>query len=94
MTEIVNDNEIATYLGQKGYTIKKEYMMMEEQNLIKKELTMKPFVPRNSLAKPNSFPVYRESHKKIYVPKFYGIKNYGEAEISKIGSGKEINIEF
>ena len=94
MTEIINDNEIATYLGQKGYTIKKEYMMMEEQNLIKKELTMKPFVPRNSLAKPNSFPVYRESHKKIYVPKFYGIKNYGEAEISKIGSGKEINIEF
>lgn len=90
----IDDNEVATYLGQKGYTIKKEFMMMEEQNLIKKELTMKPYVPKNSLAKPNSFPIYRESHKKLYVPKFYGIKNYGEAEISKIGSGEEINIEF
>ena len=94
MTALIDDNEIATYLGQKGYTIKKEYMMMEEQNLIKKELMMKPYVPKNSLAKPNSFPVYRESHKKIYIPKFYGIKNYGDPEVSKIGSGKEINIDF
>ena len=94
MTALIDDNEIATYLGQKGYTIKKEYMMMEEQNLIKKELMMKPYVPKNSLAKPNSFPIYRESHKKIYVPKFYGIKNYGDPEVSKIGSGEEINIDF
>jgi len=94
MTALINDNEIATYLGQKGYTIKKEYMMMEEQNLIKKELMMKPYVPKNSLAKPNSFPIYRESHKKLYIPKFYGIKNYGDPEVSKIGSGKEITIDF
>lgn len=94
MSNKINDDELATYLGQKGYTIKKEFMMMEEQNLIKKELMMKPYVPKNSLAKPNSFPIYRESHKKLYVPKFYGIKNYGEPELSKIGSGQKINIDF
>ena len=94
MTSLVQDEDVATYLGQKGYTIKKENMMIQEQNLIKKELMMKPFVPKNSLAKPNSFPVYRESHKKLYVPKFYGIKNYGEPEISKIGSGQSIDIKF
>ena len=60
----INDDDIATYLGQKGYTIKKENMMIEEQNLIKKELMMKPYVPKNSLAKPNEFPIYRESKKK------------------------------
>ena len=57
MTSLVQDEDVATYLGQKGYTIKKENMMIQEQNLIKKELMMKPFVPKNSLAKPNSFPV-------------------------------------
>ena len=45
---------------------------------------MKPYVPKNSLAKPNSFPIFRESHKKLYVPKFYGIKNYGEPGKPKI----------
>jgi len=90
----INDDDVATYLGQKGYTIKKENMMIEEQNLIKKELMMKPYVPKNSLAKPNEFPIYRESKKKLYIPKFYGIKNYGEPDISKIGSGVPIDIKF
>ena len=66
MTALIDDNEIATYLGQKGYTISKEYMMMEEQNLIKKELMMKPYVPKNSLAKPNHFQ-YTENHIKKYM---------------------------
>tara|TARA_B110000858_G_scaffold6837_1_gene7466 strand:+ start:1950 stop:3491 length:1542 start_codon:yes stop_codon:yes gene_type:complete len=94
MTSLVEEDEIAIYLGQKGYTIKKEFISIQEQNLIKKELTMKPYVPKNSLAKPKSFPVYRESNKKLYLPKFYGVKHYGDPEISKIGSGKEIDIEF
>lgn len=94
MTSMVENDEIATYLGQKGYTIKKEFISIQEQNLIKKELTMKPYVPKNSLAKPNSFPVYRESNKKLYIPKFYGAKHYGDPETSKIGSGKEIDISF
>ena len=66
MTSLVEEDEIAIYLGQKGYTIKKEFISIQEQNLIKKELTMKPYVPKNSLAKPKSFPVYRESNKKLY----------------------------
>jgi superfamily II DNA or RNA helicase len=94
MASLASETEIATYLGKKGYSIKKEYMTVKEQNLIKKELMMKPYVPKNSLAKPNSFPVYRESNKKLYIPKFYGIKHYGYPEISKIGSGKAIDIEF
>jgi len=89
-----DEDEIATYMGQKGYTIKKEFISIQEQNLIKKELMMKPYVPKNSLAKPNSFPVFRESHKKLYLPKFYGAKHYGDPEISKIGSGQAIDIEF
>ena len=61
----MSDDEIATYLGYKGYTIKKENLSVEEQELIRKELTVKPFVPKSSLSQPTPFPIYRESQKKM-----------------------------
>lgn len=86
--------EISTYLGPKGYTIKKEFLDIEELNLIKKELTVSAFVPKSSLAKPTPFPIYRESRKKIYIPKFYGLENYGEPEAIITPEGKNINVTF
>jgi superfamily II DNA or RNA helicase len=86
--------EISTYLGPKGYTIKKEFLDIEELNLIKKELTVRAYVPKSSLAKPTPFPIYRESRKKIYIPKFYGLENYGEPEAIITPEGKNINVKF
>ena len=60
MPKSINSDEIGTYLGKKGYTIK-EFLSVQEQDLIRKELTVKPFVPKTSLQKPSSFPIYRES---------------------------------
>ena len=87
-------DEIATYLGQKGYTIKKEYLDIKDQVLTKRELEVRPWVPKSSIYKPPSFPVYRESNKKLYVPRFYGIENFGEPEEIKISNGKDINLAF
>ena len=90
----MDDIEIATYLGSKGYSIKKEYISIDEQHQIRKELNVKPFVPKSSLSKPNPFPIYRESPKKIYVPRFYGIKTYGDPDATTITSGININLKF
>ena len=60
----------------------------QEQQLIRKELTVKPFVPKTSLQKPSKFPIYRESKNKIYVPRYYGIETYGEPDVIKLNSGK------
>jgi superfamily II DNA or RNA helicase len=87
-------DEIATYIGPKGYSIIKENITIQEQKLIRKELTVKAFVPKSSLSKPEPFPIYRESPKKIYVPRFYGLKNYGEPDAIKISGGKDINVAF
>ena len=87
-------NEIASYLGPKGYTLKKEYVDIEELELIRKELTVCPFVPKSSLAKPTPFKIYRESSKKIYLPKFYGIENYGKPEAVITPAGLNIDINF
>ena len=88
------DEEVATYLGQKGYTIYKDNLDIDEQLLIRKDLTVQPFVPKSSLNKPNPFPIYRESHKKFYIPKYHGYKNYGEPDIIKLSSGEKINLKF
>ena len=88
------NDDIAVYFGQKGYTIYKENLDIQEQELIRKELTVSPYVPKNSLQKPSSFPIYRESPKKMYLPKYYGYKEYGEPEEIRLKDGDDISISF
>ena len=88
------EDDIATYIGNKGYTIYKENISVEEQQMLRKELNVKPFVPKSSLIKPQPFPVYRESKKKLYIPRFYGLEMYGEPDDSLISEGKKINLKF
>ena len=87
-------SEIATYLGNKGYTIYKKNLEIEEQELIRKELTVSPHVPKNSLQKPSPFPVYRESANKIYLPRYYGYNNYGEPDENRLNNYKTIDLKF
>ena len=85
---------INTYLGAKGYSILKEEISIQEQNDIKRDLMVKPFAPPNSIQKPVEFPLYRESQKKLYVPRFYGLKRYGEVDEVKIADGDDIDVPF
>ncbi len=84
----------ASYLGQKGYTIKKENMEVTDQIELRQDLMVKPFVPKTSMVQPESFPIYRESKKKFYIPRFYGIDTYGDPEATNLSDGEDINIEF
>ena len=90
----MDDDDIATYIGWKGYTIYKKNISVQEQQMLRKELNVKPFVPKSSLSKPQPFPVYRESKNKIYVPIFYGMEVYGEPDEIRIDDGKKINVSF
>jgi superfamily II DNA or RNA helicase len=84
-----------TYLGQKGYTITKNELTIEQQKKLRNDLTIKPFVmgsPMNNDQK--TFPAYRESSNKFYVPHYYGIENFGTPKQYKIEEGDDINVEF
>jgi len=81
-------------MGQKGYTIYKNNLKVEEQEELRRELTAKPFVAKNSMSKQVKFPIYRESKQKFYVPRFYGIQKYGVPKEVKLSDGEDINIEF
>lgn len=90
----MSDNEqIATYLGQKGYSIYKDNISIDEQRWMRDELTVRPFVPKSPVPAP-SFPIYLESQKKLYVPRFFGVNTYGEPDEERISKGVPINIEF
>ena len=86
-------DEITTYLGPKGYTIYKEHISIQEQQYIRTELNVKPYVPK-SMGKVEAFPIYRESHKKFYVPRYFGESIYGEADEVRIPDPLPINLEF
>jgi superfamily II DNA or RNA helicase len=85
--------EISTYLGLKGYTIYKESLDMEEQTYIRKTLSVKPFIPKSPIQLP-SFPVYRENANKFYIPRYFGLENYGEPDDYRIPDGEHINLDF
>ena len=86
-------DEITTYLGPKGYTIYKEHISIQEQQYIRTELNVRPYVPK-SMGKVEAFPIYRESHKKFYVPRYFGESIYGEADEVRIPDPLPINLEF
>ena len=85
--------EIGIYLGNKGYTIYKNCLELSEQKAIRKELTVKPYIPKSPV-QPDPFAIYRESHHKFYIPRFYGLDNYGEPDENRLPKGKNISLEF
>jgi hypothetical protein len=85
---------LSTYLGPKGYTIPKSELTESQIKFIKDTLTIKPYTPGISLASTASFPAYRESTQKIYVPRFFGSEHFGPPKQFKIPEGDDIDVPF
>lgn len=84
-----------SYLGQKGYTIPKNELTIEQQKKIRGDLTIKPFThPGMGSNDQKTFPAYRESSNKFYVPHYYGVDNYGAPKQYKVPEGTTIDLEF
>lgn len=60
-----------------GYKVDKSNVSVEQ---LRKTLTVKPYVPKVFVSNPNAVPrykVYKETEDALYLPKHYGIDNYG-----------------
>lgn len=92
----MNNAKIETYLGQKGYTIHKSDVTIEQQQKIKTDLNIRPFIPGAPCGATNqhTFPAYRESTNKLYVPHYYGVEQFGPPKEYKISEGTNIDLEF
>ena len=81
-------------LSRRGFALQKKDFSPSKILKIKKELTVKPFVPTDYGAPPASFPVYIETTKKLYVPKYWGLNRFGKPDENRITPGKDIDIKF
>jgi len=81
-----------TSICKLGYSIKLKNLPPHFLNNIKSELHVKP-IDNPNFGSSDSFPIYRISKSKIYLPRYYGITNYGTA-LSSLGLPQEINLSF
>tara|TARA_B110000208_G_C11773994_1_gene431322 strand:+ start:172 stop:1626 length:1455 start_codon:yes stop_codon:yes gene_type:complete len=81
------------YLSRKGYVIPKIDLTKSKKKELINDLTMKPFT-LSDFKQDKSFPLYLESKNKYYIPKYFGLKYFGEGIINKLTKGDDIDIEF
>tara|TARA_Y100001973_G_C5088576_1_gene276220 strand:- start:418 stop:660 length:243 start_codon:yes stop_codon:yes gene_type:complete len=73
---------MTTKLSRNGYIIIKSNYTTKEIKEIKDELTAKPYTMDDfSNGKEKRFHLFLESPKKLYIPRFYGLKRFGEPRI-------------
>ena len=84
-----------TKLTTSGYTIVKSEYTTKRIKEIKDELFVKPYTFNKNANKEVGFQVYMESPKKLYLPRFYGLKNFGTPDVDKIVDGDDVeNLNF
>ena len=86
---------MVTKLSNNGYKITKSEYDTKLIKEIKDELSVKPFTynkgQNNEMGR---FCVYMESPKKLYLPRFYGMKKFGVPNITTINDGEDVDINF
>ena len=90
----VETKPIKTIYTNRGYALVKKHFSNDTIEKTKKDLMMTPFAPDDYRAKPQPFPIYLESSQKLYLPKFYGFKQFGEPDQVKISKGFDIDVNF
>jgi len=86
-----------TYLGQKGYTLLKSELGEERTAALKTRLTARPVINGISYgpaSEATTYPVFRESDKKMYIPRFYGESVFGPPKQHKLPDPVSIDVPF
>ncbi len=84
-----------TSISHLGYGILKKKLDQNEIKEIIKDLTVSPQTVYNkNFTNQKSFPLWKESEKRIYVPKIYGLNKFGIPNKNNIQEGQDINISF
>jgi superfamily II DNA or RNA helicase len=94
MSTIKEIKNAKSYLGKRGYILRKKFLNDEIINSIRTELNVKPFVNGDYGGADESFKIYMENENKFYLPKFYGIEKFGNPDVNILPQGKDIDIQF
>ena len=83
-----------TVLCNKGYIIDKRKIPENTIKNIKKELSMKPFIPGSRSKFAKIFKIYEENETKLCIPKCYGLLNLGKPKVIDFTKPKPIKLKF
>jgi superfamily II DNA or RNA helicase len=83
-------------LSRQGYKLSKKDLSDEQVHKLLQDLTAKPkmvpgFGPKQLQIE---YPIFLESNHSYFVPRFYGVRTFGEPTKHKLGPGEDINIHF
>ena len=84
---MASKNRILTHLG---YAVKKDWLSHEQNTKIQKDLNVSPKQMGRYAAQADSWPVYQESASRYYLPRAWGLAEFGEAEASTLVEGNPI----
>lgn len=84
---MASKNTVLTHLG---YAIKKASLTHEQNTKIQKDLNVSPKQMGRYAPQADSWPVYQESASRYYLPRAWGLAEFGEAEASTLVDGNAI----
>jgi superfamily II DNA or RNA helicase len=91
-TASINGEESSHYLAKRGLVIQKSNHNPSLLEDIKRELTVKPFIQEEFSGNVESFKVFLENDKKLYLPRFYSEEKFGITPSMKLLSGDDISL--
>ena len=77
-----------------GYSISKHQLPTHFMENIRRELYVKPLENPNFESNVKEYPVFRMSKTKVYLPRYYGITEYGAPKKNSIPPGESIDLNF
>lgn len=83
-------------LKKEGYIVKKDQIDEKTMKQIKKDLTVSPIVIKayQDFVKPNEFEIFQESANYLFIPRYYGIEQFGPPKKNYLPNGTPINLKF
>ena len=96
MNTIMNEQiQQQSYIGKRGYTIPKTAMNSSFIDSLKQKLTLKPMIKGPYQSDEPDVYAFRESPQKIFIPRFYGLEQFGEPLLPMaLKPGKPIHCPF
>lgn len=83
------------YISDRGYVIRKDILTLTQKKKLIDDLTVAPKFNAFQNSVPKSFKIYLESKTKYYIPRFYGLKEFGPPEQNLLNNvGEDIQYTF
>jgi superfamily II DNA or RNA helicase len=77
-----------------GYSVSLKTLPPHFLQNIRNDLYVKPIENPNFPTNESSYPIFRMSKTKIYLPRYYGITEYSTPKTNTIGNGETIDVSF